>query len=737
MSRNPISFVVLPGLSIAIAIAAACSSSPSSATGPAKPAPKATATAKLTPPPSARGTITSADLKAHVELLASDAYGGRRTLADGGNKAADYLASQFKSFGLRPLPGQSGFKVPYTLHRFKFSADGNRLSILGGKALRKQTIGVDFIPFNFSDSGSVANAAVVFAGYGITAKDAGWDDYAGLNVRGKVVLVFRHWPREKDKESKLAGTRHGLFTAKAELAKKNGAVGMLLVTDPLHHKPAEDDLTDSGFLRLPPEDGDTKPDTPAKKATKNPLLAAHISQDTAQMLVATRRGNKSTIRSLREIQNELDAGKLKPKNVRLTAKASITIEAARKPVPVQPDNVIGYLEGSDPVLKDQLVVVGGHYDHLGTAPSGDGDVIYNGADDNASGTAGVLELAQAFASLQVAPRRSLVFVGFSGEEMGLLGSFALMAEEQLAANSIAFMLNLDMIGRNPDKPIEILGEAYAAGIKEAVDAANSDIGLKLKWRGTNYAGNSDHHAFYRKDIPMMFFFTGLHKDYHQLSDHSDKVEFERMEKIVRVGYGVIERIAAADQAPAFIHNLGWLGARIEVLGSGSSEAATLTNVEEDSRGKKAGLSQGDVVLGIDSKPLEHPKQVGKRFRDVEPGATITLQINRGGKAIDVSVVRAKRGFLGIFPGDVKEELRKKHGLGDEEGLTIRGLTTDGPAEKAGIKKDDILFRIGGSPVGPGNLGKELSRIGAGEKVQIRVIRGDERLDLIMVLGERK
>ncbi len=700
---------------------------------------------------SAISTITASDLRAHVEELASDAYEGRGTLTPGGDKAANYLAEQFKAYGLSPIPGQTSFKVPYTLSQFSYSPTENVIEVVRGNTRTSLELGKDFSPFVFSNSGQLKETAVVFAGYGISAPDLGWDDYSELNVKGKLVLVLRHWPNEKNKESKFADTRHGLFTTKARVAQQHGAVGMLLVTDPRHHQATEDDFSDTGFIRLPLTDEEKKQSaeeqaTRAKQASTSKFYAAHISQATAELLIATRRRNKKRNKNngpdLAAIQAGLDSGTLTVKNIRLRSKASIQISAARTSAPVHPDNVIAYIKGSDPTLSQELVVIGGHYDHLGVAPTGSGDRIYNGADDNASGTSGVLELAQAFASLAVPPRRSLVFVGFSGEEKGLLGSMALLKEKQLKEEQIAFMLNLDMIGRNPNKPVEIVGDAYATTIKDAIDAANKDVGLKLDFKGTDYSGNSDHHSFFRRDIPMMFFFTGTHKDYHQLSDHSDKLAFDRMEKIVRVSYGVLNRIANADHAPSFIHRVPWLGVRIEVLKTTISgptiEAATIVEVEDNSRAMKAGVKAGDVIVSIGGKPLTQARTIGKRFRELKPGVQVELTLERGGhQSLSISVVRAKKGFIGIYPRELTDEERTRSGLAAGQGLGIRGFPRDSAAEKAGMEEDDFIIELAGHTVGMGNLGASLARIGAGEKVLVKIIRKGRRMSLSIVLGERK
>ncbi len=696
----------------------------------------ATETKKPAGPPPATGikTINTPDLRAHVETLASDQYKGRGTNEAGARLAAEYLANHFTKYGLKPVPGRE-LKIPYTLHSGGFDPATTRVSMTSGGATSTLNPGADFAPFAFSGDGTV-KAPVVFAGYGIHAPKMGHDDYKGLDVKGKIVLVLRHYPNEQDKTSSFRRSRHTYFTSKATAAMKAGAVGMLLVTDPRHHKDA-DDLRMTGRLRLPPKKGAKKGARASRMARFRAMMrrrmpripAIRLSRAAAQKLVA------GGGHDLLKMQLAIDAGK-KPSSLLLKGvTAELAVGARKKPQPVTAHNVVGIVEGSDAALKDQYVVIGGHYDHLG-AYNGAGDTIFNGADDNASGTAGVLALARAFASLPVKPKRSIAFMLFSGEEHGLLGSRALIDQNIIPRNKIAFMLNLDMIGRNPKKPIEIVGDGYASGLRKIVEAANATDKLNIEFGGTNYSANSDHHPFFMKNIPVMFFFTGLHKDYHQLSDHADKVAYPRMTKLVRVAYNVADTIANAARAPRFIHHIPWLGIAMQAKLVAGKNTVLITGVEADSRAKKAGLEVGDTVHTVQAKAIDSSDAVSEAFRKIRPGVKVTLVVHRAGKPVSVQVERAKRGYLGVMTGGVQADQRKKLGLPSNEGVLIRGLAGTGPAGKAGIKKGDIVLRIAGRPVTQRTLSRVLARIGAGEPVQILVVRAGKRLKLKLVLGQR-
>lgn len=717
----------------ALALVLAGCSTAAPAPDPATPAVAADPPA---PGPAGAASISAADLRAHVEILAADDYAGRGTLEPGADKARDYLAARFASYGLAPMPGRDSLVVPYTLHEHGYDRETTVVELTVGGETRVLAAGADFTPFYFSTDDQAA-AELVFAGYGITAPDLDYDDYAGLDVKGKLVVVLRYTPDHGKDSDRFAGSNHSYFQVKAKNAYDRGAAGMILATGPAHAEGA-DDLRIAGMLQLPPGAEDKSGDPrgaaagakPENKEEERPFVAVHVSADAFGWLFE-RSGVAS---NLAAVQAKLDAGGAARKLALREASARITVKRDAEPRPVHPANVVGFLEGSDPELKDEWVVIGGHYDHLG-AFTGHGDTIYNGADDNASGTAGILELAQAFASLPERPKRSIAFIAFSGEERGLLGSRAMLAEEQLPVDRIALMINLDMIGRNPERPIEVVGDAFGSNVRAVTEAANADVGLDLEFGGTNYSGASDHHPFYQRDVPFMFFFTGTHEDYHQLSDHPDKLSYDRMEKIVRVAYGVAERMAAGER-PRFVHNVLWLGVAIEVQGAGDEQRAVVTAVEPGSRAGKAGLTTGDIVRGFDGTPLAVATDIGARFRDLEPGTRFRLAIERAGEVSDLDLERARPGYLGIMPRPVTDDDRKRHGLGETEGILIAQVVPDGPAAKAGFADNDILIRIAGLPVGLRDLTRTLSRIGAGEKVTVTVIRNAKRLDLEMVLGER-
>ena len=475
-------------------------------------------------------SITSRDLAAHVASLASDELAGRLTGTPQIARAEEYIARAFGEAGLVPLAGRSDFFFDYTAWRAGYDAGATALTVLRqGAPVATGRLGVDFRPFDFSSSGSVT-AEVVFAGYGITAPEYGYDDYRGLDVRDRLVLILRYEPNENDPQSPFAGARHtghATFASKARNAAAHGAAGMLLFTTPLTHG-AEEDLRVGAAYRLDPgELAGVGGDSGGKG-----FLALQVSQGFADQLA------RSAGTSIRELQSAVDGGTPPAKLGVRGLFATASVARSSQPERVQARDVVGYLRGKQ---SDEVVVVGAHHDHIGAfPPAGSADTIYNGADDNASGVAAVLELAQAFGRQRRRLERSMVFVTFSGEEQYLLGSSALLASGLLPASSVSFMLNLDMIGRNPGAELQVFGAASDPELRAAVERANTGLGLRLAFPSQMADSvDSDQSVFLAHGVPALFFHAGLHDDYHGLDDEADRLDYERMRLVTTLAYEVL------------------------------------------------------------------------------------------------------------------------------------------------------------------------------------------------------
>ena len=614
------------------------------------------------------------DLKQMVGVLASDDEDGRETLTPGANKAAAYLAKRFAALGLSHLPGQSDYQVDYTLDEMRWDADKTRLRWKRpGMAEVGLRPGVDFAPLAGGDGGGAVSGELVFAGYGLDKPAARWNDYAGLDVRGKLVLVLRHVPHEAmvGKKGAAFSTDDGAFAAKAEAARKRGAIGMIVVTEASHAR--DEHLSMVAYRRVPEAQGGAAgaPGAGAGAVAPRPALhdrAAHRGNHARRSAARRRPGPfveammsreaaarllQGADRTLAQLQSAVESGT--PPHALSIGRVHVSLSAHADPTPhpVTAHNVIAMLPGADPARRDQWVVIGGHYDHLGEGGL-DQDDIYNGADDNASGTAGVMELARAFASLAPAarPARPLVFACFSGEEMGLLGSSAALREGDIPVKDVVFMLNLDMIGRNPDRAVDVLGDAYASGIRGLTEHANQALGLHLHWLGLGSAReltSSDHFSFFLRGVPDMFLFTGEHADYHQVTDTPDKLAYPRMARLVHLAYRVAGAVAAAEVTPHFIHQVPWLGAALVVRDQAGLRRPVVTQIAPGSRAARAGLSVGDALISVGPQPLYDPDQVGHILDQVAPGK-VALVVARGGQTLELDVDKVQRGLLGVIPG---------------------------------------------------------------------------------------
>lgn len=489
--------------------------------------------------------ITEDEIKSHLFFLASDELAGREIGSEGIVLAEEYISDRFSEYGLSPLPGDDDFFMSFDLYGESYDSEKTALSINSKSGNIDAILGIDFNPFSFSDKGEV-NGQIVFAGYGITAPEYNYDDYEGLYVDGKIVLVMRHEPNETDSQSIFDGerhTRHAFFETKAKNAAKHGAVGMLLFTDALHH-PEPDDLRKSVIVDLDRPEKDSTSESSAKSA---PFIAFHISRKIAAEII----GQSLPDSDLSDLQIRIDAGEKASRIALAPISAALSIGMKKETKLIPARNVAGMVKGTDPKLEDQWIIVGAHHDHIGSF-IGAGDTIFNGADDNASGTSSLLELAEKFASLKDGPKRSILFMTFSAEEEGLWGSRALDAKGLMDLQKVVFMLNIDMIGRNPEKPLIIYGDGYSSGMKTLIEERNTAYELQLSFSGRKYEPASDDYIFYQNKIPFIMLFTGEHVDYHGTGDHADKISYDRIEKISKLAYDILEVVGEAEEPPQFI-----------------------------------------------------------------------------------------------------------------------------------------------------------------------------------------
>lgn len=460
----------------------------------------------------------------HVKFLASERLKGRGNGTPELDIAAHYIADAFRTRGLAPAAGRGSYLQPFTVTTHARLGASNQLGWTDGKSTEDLTAEADFRPLNFSSSAAVSGA-VVFAGYGITAKEYGYDDYSGINARGKIVIVMRHEPREFDEKGPFAGrtyTVHSQLPWKAATARAHGAAAVLYVNDVPNHTGESDEFEPFGRSVGPGEAG--IPFVQVKAATINRLLA-------------------SANKTLEDVVAQMEASR-QPRSFALPSKVRVHLKADVSREPRTVNNVAGYLEGAT----GEYVVLGAHYDHIGIgeqysmAPSETGKTHF-GADDNASGTAGLIELAAALAA-RPKHKRGFLFLAFAGEELGLLGSSHWVRNPGMPPGKAVAMINLDMIGRIRDARIQLGGEPPAKW-RKGLDALCRAHGLKPEFSEPPGAAASDHSSFAARPMPVLFFFSGLHSDYHTPADTWDKIERVATSSLLRVVVELGERLATA------------------------------------------------------------------------------------------------------------------------------------------------------------------------------------------------
>jgi hypothetical protein len=468
--------------------------------------------------------ITPAFMKKNIDFLASDSMKGRNTPSSGLNIAAGYIAGSFREFGLMTVNGS--FYQPFTMCTRNLGAE-NHLEIIAKGNRSDYQIKSDYIPCENTGDRAV-EGTLVFAGYGITAPEYQYDDYAGTDVRGKIVLVFRHEPGENDSMAKVfkgkEPTSYSNLFEKVKNARDHGAIGVMVVAEPLNYK----SIRPRGY--------------PWPSLSKNlPLDALPMGYcdeigDTIPVVQVGEeviKGIFGSLDSLRALQHQIDST-FAPGSFSLggiSVKLKTTIEKTEK---YTVDNVVGLLPGSDPALNEEIVVIGAHYDHVGVAVQhkANEDSIFNGADDNASGTTGVLAVAKAMTAMKKKPGRSVLFILFAGEEKGLFGSGYYVKHPLFPLDKTVAMLNMDMISRNSPDSLEIIGALRCPDLETVINNQNHKTGFILQPK--KMSGGSDHWNFYKNNIPSVFFFTGFHKDYHRESDNPDKSDPKKASRVAKL-----------------------------------------------------------------------------------------------------------------------------------------------------------------------------------------------------------
>jgi hypothetical protein len=567
----------------------------------------------------------------HIKYLASPELKGRATGSPELETAANYIASQFQAAGVNPVPGSTYEQAFTTTVGARLGANNRLEANTTSLALRD-----GFIPFSFSSSGTVT-APVVFVGYGITANEYHYDDYAGVDVKDKIVLLVRHEPQENDDKSVFLGkdlTRHSTFAMKAVNAKMHGARGVILVNDSYpHHTPQEDQLEPFGQATGPTDAG---------------VLFVQVKESTAEAWF------KAEGRDLHEILDGIDKD-LKPRSVELNKLAvSMTLDIQHDSKTVH--NVAAYVPGKT----SEYVIVGAHYDHLGLgdehslAPSQIG-TIHPGADDNASGTAGVIELARWF-SKQPQQQRGILFITFAGEELGLLGSNYYTGHPLLPLDNAVTMLNMDMIGRIRSGKVYVNGAGTGSTLSKLVDSVKAPDSLKIELSDATGYGGSDHMSFTVKQVPVLFFFSGLHGDYHKPGDTWDKIDAPQAAKLLGYVAQIATRLANDPERPTFqrvTEPKAPSGSSSSSSGYGPNfgsipdfdeppKGVRFADVRDGTPAAKAGLKAGDILIEFDGKDIGNLYDFTYALQAHKPGDEVLVKVLRGSQTIEAKVLLTER-----------------------------------------------------------------------------------------------
>jgi aminopeptidase YwaD len=658
--------------------------------------------AVLAQQPASQVSSSAGRLRSLITYLASDALEGRRTGTPGADGAAQFIAGEFVRLGLKP--GSSSAGAPRTrgeaqsrfLQRFPYIA-GVELGKNNAMQLSTQTsiqpaggvgtapavldfrTGNDWVPLGFSSSARVVDTPLAFVNYGITAPELKHDDYAGSRVAGYIAVAFSGTPDGDNPHGTFA--RYGDLRFKAIAARNAGAKGLILIAREVNFK--DDPLSGLRYDHHTSEAG-LPVVAVSRQSAERMLQAGGLVNSISELETAIREMIATATKLGRTGERD------KSLEARLLDSVKVTLQTDIIRREVAAANVIGILEGSDPTLKNEAIVIGAHYDHLGRGGAGslaqrEGDV-HHGADDNASGTAGVIELARIFSTQRPKPRRTIVFAAFSGEEEGLLGSNYYVNHPVVPLANTVAMINMDMIGRMKDRKLVIGGVGTAPEWKAMIEQANLLQGLAVNAEPGAHAGHSsslpmvvgangrtvvssdttkqflltlnedgfgpsDHSSFYAKQIPVLFFWTGTHVDYHKPSDTAEKINYDDEARILAMVARIVRDIDASDKRPTYqvaksVAAGRSTGFRV-YLGTipnyaDSSDGLLLDGVRDDSPAAQAGLKAGDRIVKMAGRDVHNVYDYTAALGEMKAGQEYEVEIMRGSERLKLRLTPTSR-----------------------------------------------------------------------------------------------
>jgi hypothetical protein len=545
-------------------------------------------------------------------------------------QAADLIVQEMRSLGLAPAGDRGTWYQPFEVTT---GVEVGRETWFG-LGERRVEVGETFQPLGFSLNGAIT-APVVFAGYGIVAPEYDYDDYSGLDVRGKIVLVLTNEPGELDSTSRFEGTvntHHAQLRTKAIAAREHGALGLLLVNGPRWHAGEP--------VRRPRKDG--------QGYMTSGLLAGWLADSLGEALM---RRAGTTLLAAQGVIDSLAA----PRGFAIPDSVTLSVTLRRTRAHVR--NVVGRLPGRD---TSRTLVVGAHYDHIGFGGEDslepDQRVVHPGADDNASGTAALLGVARLLARRAHAgwtPEHDIIFASFTCEEMGIVGSAHFVDDPPRPLSSVEAMLNMDMVGRLKDDRLLVMGVGTAAEFPTLVENLNRTAGFDVKTTSDGY-GPSDHSSFYKRKVPVLMLFTGAHGDHHKPSDTWDKINAEGLWRVTRFAAAMVESLdarprpqyqtAQADSATRRVRGGAGFGAYLGTIPdfSQTEGGVLLSGVRDGGPAAQAGLAGGDVVIKFDDIRIDNLYDYSYALRSRKPGQTVRLTVRRGGALKEFTVTLGRR-----------------------------------------------------------------------------------------------
>jgi len=570
---------------------------------------------------------TEDSLMGHLRYLASDELQGRGNGSPGLEQAAHYIGQLFLQYGLLPAGNEHTYFQEFDVNMGRALGPENLVTLETGKEQLQLEVRRDYVPLT-SGPDKVVQGPLVFAGFGISAPELEYDDYTDLDVHGKIVLIFEHEPQEQAEESLFAGrelTPYATVLHKVMNAKKRGAVGVILLSDGFNHPSGQE---------------------PRSRRPRVESIGIHSIRLTPQWSeLLLEKGGRNPDEIAEGINSSLTPVSF---DLGVTATVSLDVVKVRRTV----RNVVGFLPGQT----DKIIIIGAHYDHLGLGTIGSLapeliDQIHNGADDNASGTAALLQLAQDF-SRGSPLQQGLLFIAFAGEELGLLGSRYYTEHATMPLENTMAMINMDMIGRSKGDLL-IGGVGTAAEFRGILDEVQKTSPLQFSY-SDSLRGSSDHLAFSSKKIPVLFFFSGLHSDYHRPSDDWERINLQTLQQILEVARSTVRRLLELNQPIQYVEmsrrperarrrgarRRTWFGSLPDT--EWSLGGVRFERILGETPAARAGLKDGDVLVRFDGRTMRSLRQFIRALGTRNPGDEVDVVVLRDGELIETTVILESR-----------------------------------------------------------------------------------------------